>query len=224
MQNIQKQIISDELAAELKVLLANNLHIRFGSKLTRKQLTVGDVKRLNKLVGLHKKLTNNQPVQSRTLETWLTPPEFEQLKQKWQDAKGFFIDAYSNKPDELANYETLLRDALFSWNRAESLGAKGKKESALKLRRESEKKFEGALEYLVEQLAIDPSLQQHIDRDVDWSSSGTLSLDPIGMPRLRTSRSPHTQSSITKRTIQDNKLDAVESAIFELAFTAQPKR
>ena len=210
--------------AELKVLLVNNLHIRFGTKLTPNELTVGDQKRLNKLVGLHRKLTNNQPVQSRTLETWLTPAEFDQLKQKWEDAKGFFIDAYSNKPDELAHYEALLRDALFSWNRAESLSERGKKVSALKLRRESEKRFEAALEYLVEQLAINSSLQQHIDRDVDWSTGGTLSLDPIGMPRLRTSRSSHKQSSIAKRTIKDNKLDAIESAIFELAFTVQPKK
>jgi hypothetical protein len=85
--------------------------------------------------------------------------------------------------------------------------------------------YERVLEYLQEQVSIDPSLENWLDRTSDngLDAFGT-SIDFHGIPRVRTSRSKENQSvaSVTGqlRTKRDIKIEVVDRAIE--ALTAEP--
>lgn len=120
-----------------------------------------------------------------------------------------FEDAWSNvvdlrntltaKPGELADYEELLKKALMLYNRGEAASMKNRA-MARKFHAKAQAAFEKALLRLEEMMEQDPSLQMWLDRHCDFTPNGDLSLDPVGMPRAITSRSPDNLSGgVAKR-------------------------
>ena len=174
-------------------------------------------KRLAKLQILRLKLLTGETVQNRDLETWLSAEEFEAMQRSWHQVQHHH-DLQLDKPEEIHVYEEMLKRADFFSNRADGYSAKGRKDTAKKMRHEADSAYEAALEYITEQCSMDPSLNSWLDRDVDLDPESNLSLSPAGMPRVRTSRGNNNQAVVKKISIRDNKLSAVESAIFDLMY------
>ena len=60
------------------------LQERIGKANARRELTIEEAKRLNKLEAIADKLKRVENVQNRQLQTWLTEEEYEQLEYEWQ--------------------------------------------------------------------------------------------------------------------------------------------
>jgi hypothetical protein len=165
-------------------------------------------------------LKRRKSVQNRSLATWLTEAEYAEyvadLDQQRELRKEF-----EQKPDDLIQYETMLKEAIFVHNRADGYARKGKAKTAQKLRYKAEALFERALEHLEEGVNADPSLRAWLDRVPDFSPNGSLSASPVGVPRVVTSRSLDNMGGDilgTLKTIRETKIDAVECAIDALKF------
>lgn len=167
-----------------------------------------DKKRLTKLKEILATLKNGGHVQNRKLETWMGD-DFDCIANHWkyyQDRKAEFKD----KPDEIKQYEAYLKKAMFDYGKAESYRS-GK--AAKKFYDSAENKFETALEYLQEIISEDQSLREWFDRDTEWGVDNNIGPDPVGMPRVVTSRSlDNLMPSAWPKKI-DVKIDCVEKAI-----------
>lgn len=172
-----------------------------------------DETRLEKLHGLLARLRRGENVQNRQLQTWLGQPGYKVFEDAWSNVVEM-RNMLTSKPGELIEYEELLKKAIMLYNRGEAASLKGQV-SARRLHAKAQAAFEKALLRLEEMMGQDPSLQMWLDRHCDFTDQGTLSLDPIGMPRVITSRSPDNQSSVGSmlRSKRDCKIEAVEAEI-----------
>ena len=143
--------------------------------------------------------------------------EYESLWQIEVDKKDYF----KNKPSAIAEYEAMIKKANFANNRADGikLSARSKLDfngnnSKTRLRTDAEKLYEKALERLEELVNEDSSLREWFDRELDFTTSGTLSIDVQGMPRVVTSRgnklTSGAASAVSKAQI---KRDVLENAL-----------
>ena len=107
----------------------------------RRELTVEETKRINKLEGIANKLKRGENVQNRQLQTWLSEEEYEQLEYEWQEQLEL-RNELKDKPSELKRYKEKLKQATFNHNRPEGYSSKGKHSTA--------KKFYGKSESLCE--------------------------------------------------------------------------
>lgn len=183
-------------------------------------LTAKEAKRLSKLEQICDQLKRKENVQNRTLQTWLTAGEYAAIEADWNEQKEVRAEI-KDKPATLTGYEALLKKATFSHNRAEAFSNRGNSQPASKLFNIAEAQFERALEYLCEHIALDPNLKLWIDRDVDMSPDSNISLSPVGMPRVITSRSLDKEVGgleTAKMTKIEVKLSVVEKAIDRLKF------
>ncbi|QJQ32287.1 hypothetical protein GV829_07330 [Sphingomonas lacunae] len=176
-------------------------------------MTHSDEKRLEKLQGLLARLRRGENVQNRQLQTWLGEQGFKVFEDTWSNVVEL-RNTLTSKPGELIEYEMLLKKAIMLYNRGEAASLKGQA-SARRFHAKAQAAFEKALLRLEEMMGQDPSLQMWLDRHCDFTAQGTLSLDPIGMPRVITSRSPDNQSSVGSklRSKRDCKIAAVEAEI-----------
>lgn len=176
-------------------------------------MTHSDEKRLEKLQGLLARLRRGENVQNRQLQTWLGEQGFKVFEDAWSNVVDL-RNTLTSKPGELIEYEMLLKKAIMLYNRGEAASLKGQA-SARRFHAKAQAAFEKALLRLEELMGQDPSLQMWLDRHCDFTAEGTLSLDPIGMPRVITSRSPDNQSSVGSklRSKRDCKIEAVEMEI-----------
>ena len=143
--------------------------------------------------------------------------EYESLWQIEVDKKDYF----KNKPSAITEYEALIKKADFANNRADGIkiSARSKLDfngnnSKTRLRTDAEKLYEKALERLEELVNEDSSLREWFDRELDFTTSGTLSIDVQGMPRVVTSRgnklTSGAASAVSKAQI---KRDVLENAL-----------
>ena len=171
---------------------SKNAIVRYleSKKLTKLERTVSpdEKRRLARLVGILDRLKRKENVQNRALQTWLTAAEYNAIEDRWAEQRAIRADI-KDKPSVLLRYEAMLKKAIFTHNRAEGLSSKGNSTTASNLYNMAEAQFETALEYLHENVTLDASLTLWLDRDVDISPNGNLSLSPVGMPRVITSRS-----------------------------------
>ncbi len=176
-------------------------------------MTHSDEKRLEKLQGLLARLRRGENVQNRQLQTWLGEQGFKVFEDTWSNVVEI-RKMLTSKPGELIEYEMLLKKAIMLYNRGEAASLQGH-DSARRYHAKAQAAFEKALLRLEEMMGQDPSLQMWLDRHCDFTAEGTLSLDPIGMPRVITSRSPDNQSSVGSRlrSKRDCKIAAVEAEI-----------
>ena len=140
--------------------------------------------------------------------------EYESLWQIEVDKKDYF----KNKPSAITEYEALIKKADFANNRADGikLSARSKLDfngnnSKTRLRTDAEKLYEKALERLEELVNEDGSLREWFDRELDFTTSGTLGIDVQGMPRVVTSRgnklTSGAASAVSKAQIKRNVLE-----------------
>lgn len=174
-----------------------------------------DERRLEKLKAIKAKLEQGVHVQNRTLQTWLTAAEFDEIADRWANEQERRESMYGEKPDAIKEYEARLARAILSYNRADSYSNRKQYAAARKLMNMSQDQFESALEWLEESISLDPSLQQWLDRHFDRSEAG---LDPDSVPRVITSRSASKQAQVSTQTIAGIKLAVVSNAIDAMSF------
>lgn len=173
-----------------------------------------DTTRLAKLQDILARLKRGETVQNRQLRIWLGERGYEAYEDAWSNNVDLRNMANS-KPGDLVEYEDLLKKGIMLSNRADAASLQGKR-SATKLRWKADAAFERALERLQELLEQDPSLPMWLDRDCDFTAGGNLSLDPVGMPRVITSRSPDNQRPgplMQAQSKRQCKISAVEEEI-----------
>lgn len=173
-------------SSTLSALLKNNRVLR--------ELNESECKRVNKLRGLLKKAQAGEHIQNRTLQVWLTNDEYQLIDDLWEQQK-LLRDELKNKPNEIKEYEELLRQALFAYNKADDYSTKGRHKTASKLMNEADGYFERVLEKAEEINATQPHLRSWFDRDLSQLENSSLGLSPDLVPRVITSRSLIKQSS-----------------------------
>ena len=178
----------------------------------RRKLTAEEVKRLAKLETIANKLKRGENVQNRQLQTWLGEEEYEQLETEWQEQLSL-RETLKDKPSELKRYEDKLKQATFSYNRAEGFSNKGKHSTAKNFYNKSESLCEDALEILQEILHYDSSLRVWFDRDISFEVGGDLSADIVSLPRIVTSRSHEKLSDDSRLT--SKKMEAIQQQMVE---------
>jgi tetratricopeptide (TPR) repeat protein len=182
----------------------------------------GHSKRIKKLQEIREKLIAGEEVANRQLKTWLGE-YFNDVAQEWSYEQDMRLKP-EDKPDAIREYEKRLKRAHFQYAKAWKALSKGSPSKTKQFNR-TDTAYERVLEYLQEQVSIDPSLENWLDRTSDngLDAFGT-SIDFHGIPRVRTSRSKENQSvaSVTGqlRTKRDIKIEVVDRAIE--ALTAEP--
>jgi hypothetical protein len=174
-------------------------------------LSPADVKRADKLEELMRRLKSGRVVQNRDIKRWTTEAEYEALTQDWQNEKSTRISP-KDKPPVLAEYEAKLKTADFLFARAEKLSRR-LRASSKRMYEKSDAAYESALERLQEILEADRTLEMWLDRSVDFSTNGTLSLCPDGVPRAITSRSLCRHGNCKGLTKREVKASALASII-----------
>lgn len=189
---------------------------------TQTPLKASHSKRLKKLREIRARLAAGEEVANRQLKTWLGE-YFDDVARGWAEEHELRLSP-ADKPDAILEYERRLKRANFQYAKAESASSKGRK-SAQKLFNDTDTAYEHALEYIQEQVGVDPSLELWLDRTTD-NSFGTVGtgINFHSMPRVKTSRSMENQSvaSVTGyvRTKRDIKIEVVDRAIE--ALNAEP--
>ena len=200
--------------AEIRTKLkagANNIN----NSNPKRKLESYETERADKLKGLIAKLKCGEHIQNRTLQTWLWASEYAMLASDWNEQKNIRSEL-TNKPVEVKEYEERLKKALFTYNKAEGLSIRMKHTAAKKLFGKADRQFEQLLEYLQEIIEAEPSLRSWFDRDTEWTADSQISIDPIGIPRVITSRSANNQTGNkphNKLSKAQVKIQVLESAL-----------
>lgn len=137
----------------------------------------------------------------------LTADELQRYKD--QCARLEFEDV-KQVPYELKKYVEIVK-------KADQMNAAADRcktyEKAVKARNQSEHLYERALECLEETLHENDGLRVFLDRDIDFSPEGNLSIDPVGIPRLKTSKSMHNQFKPAKIDKRAELIEFVEHIV-----------
>lgn len=181
-----------------------------------------------RIVELIGRLERGDAVQARDINLVLSKEQQREMKNAWKAQKEL---RKQEKPEEVAEYEKMLQQALLAYGQFDKYSAKqqkagkldiGRKAKLDTLQNKSDSLFEAALEHLQEIIQADKSLCVWFDRELDFSTDGNISIDPIGMPRAITSRSLDNdakgafEARFGKKTIAANKLDFLRTALAEL--------
>ncbi len=143
--------------------------------------------RKSKLRAILRKLKQGEHIQNRQLKTWLTSEEYAEFEALWTEQRELRAEL-KRKPLSLVEYEALLKRGLFAEAKAEGYKRSNAKAKA-KARNDAQRHFEVAIEFLLEQLKLDASLAQWIDRNVSDAATDATALCGSAMPRCVTSRS-----------------------------------
>lgn len=177
---------------------------------------------------LIKRLERKETVQARDINLVLSKQQQREMNNAWN---GQIDLRKQEKPADVTEYEQMLQQALLAYGQFVKYSAKqpkagkiviDRKARADKLRNKSDGLFEAALEHLQEIIQADPSLCVWFDREADFTAGSDISIDPIGMPRVITSRSLDNEAKgafevrFGKMTITENKLEALRRALAEL--------
>jgi len=168
-------------------------------------------KRADKLRTLLHRLENNETVQNRQLETWLSVDgyaRYEQLRQEQRDLKEYLRDI----PPELVKYRDWLQRVKFNYSKANNWdisGAKSAKTAFENCQGDAEK----LAEYLHEILQTNPELYQWFSND-PLTDINTAS--PSSFPDLITSRTTTKSNPKIGMTSREVKILAIELELSEL--------
>jgi hypothetical protein len=196
-------------------------HIRENRTTRKRRKLDGEEKETaTRLKALVKAAKAGEFIANKTLERWLSKEQFDSIAERWENEKQQ-REQWTDKPDEIKEYEERLRVALLTYNRADAYSRQRKHKTAGKLMGEADRLFERLLERLQEITYADPSLAAWFDRDLDFGPNSTLGLSPDQVPRVRTSRSRFNQSAGftgARQTKADVKLAVLEQALDELIY------
>lgn len=189
-------------------------------------MTVDAAQRHGKLALLLQRLHVGQHVQNRDLETWLTADAWASYESELATQQELRTDL-GQKPDAVREYERLVAQANFAYNKGEGFSVRGKSVAARRHFERADVLYERALEHLQEIMATDPSLCAWFDRDTNWNADSEISLCPSGVPHVVTSRSLDNRGGGILRQLRskrDLKIAAVEQALAELTEDAKERQ
>lgn len=188
----------------------------------KRELTAEEQKRAKKLQEMILDLENDQHVQNRKLQTWLSKDEFARIDQEWQQEQAH-REIYKDKPEEVRKYEAIVAEADFYFNRSEHYSLNGNHKSAHSLSDLAESTYERALEYLEEIIGLYPELRIWFDRETMETKDNHLGLDADSVPRTVTSRSIYSKSGVNTRAIRDVKLGVLRDVLRSLQYESADK-
>ena len=128
-----------------------------------------------------------------------------------------------DKPDEIVEYEQLLKAATFAYNKSVYKSQKGHR-SAEKMFGASDTQFERLSEHLSENIMGHAELEAWFDRSLTKGNGDSFGVGPDGFPQIVTSKSLKNTGggySHYMRTIREVKMDAVNAALLELSTSEQ---
>ncbi len=174
-----------------------------------------------KLEGLLAKLRAGKHVQNRDLAIWLTAEEYAEYNED-VDAQRDSRTKLKQKPDEIKEYERLVKVATFVYNKGEGASQRGRNLAARKSYNLADTLFEDVLTHLQGIIAADPRLALWFDRDTGWSTSSQNSASPSGVPRVVTSRSLDNMGGGLREAVERRKtvkISAVKHALMKLQYS-----
>ena len=181
--------------------------------------STSDEKRLAKLKHILKRIRDKETVQNRQLRTWLSKEAYARFEDERleQQELGKML---KNKPTQIVEYEQRLKEATFSYAKADAVSrAGGRHKLAQKMSGASDTLFERLLEFLAEIMDANPSLQMWFDRNAIFDATNSPHTSAEEFPCVITSLSLRNKKGgilNSKRTIKRLKEDAVEREIEEL--------
>lgn len=116
-------------------------------------------------------------------------------KQRWAEQQEL---RKMEAPSEVKEYEQMLQEALMMYGRYEQFNVNkttktdtliNRQKTLDELSAKTDSLFEDAMERLEEIITADQNLRIWFDREIDFNFGSDLSIDPIGMPRVITSKS-----------------------------------
>lgn len=150
-------------------------------------------RREERLKVLLARMQAGEDIAARDFAGALTNDELTHWKNKWQEQLDIRAEM-KNKPAVVVEYEQRLKEAMFSYNKAEGYNGSTKKKARrdatgvathTRLYRRAETLFEKAFESLREAWERDESLALWFDRELRLDTG----LDAINAPRVVTSKS-----------------------------------
>lgn len=160
-------------------------------------------KRLEELLG---RLESDEDVAARDLRNAIGDDEFQNFEDEWKNIQELKSGKWVETSSE---YETLLHEGDFLYNKAES---KRFKKFTHEFHAQAQAKYDAALSVLQSDMESNPNLRGSYDRLPD-SMRSDVSLCPDGMPRAINSKSIHNQSALTKTTKRDLKISTVQRVL-----------
>ncbi len=174
-----------------------------------------EAKKKERIQFLIDRLNSGYDVQARDLKAVLTSEQWDAYQVEWRKQKEYRSE---EKPWDVLKYEKLLAKALLAYGRWNAYCQKSSAKAEVKRRLESKHlaDFERAAEFLQECYEGNHGLVIWFDRGLDPKS---YSIDPIGMPRVITSRSSMNRGSTPAHMIskRELKLDTLASALNDTA-------
>jgi hypothetical protein len=170
--------------------------------------------RKTKLRAILRKLKQGVHIQNRQLKTWLTGEEYAEFEALWTEQRELRAEL-KLKPPAVVKYEAMLKRGLFAEAKANKY-LRVNKRARVRTLTESQRHFEGAIEFLMEQIDADPSLSRWFDRNISDAPQDAISLCGTAMPRAVTSRSAERGTGGLQSAVQrknDVKIAVVERAI-----------
>jgi hypothetical protein len=184
-------------------------------------------RRLNRLKELLARLKRGNDITRRDLEKVLTEEQWNEYEQSNQYL-SVDLSKGTERPQELDVYLDKIRQADFFHNRSTSTPTTERsridhrnRSGRMRLYYQAEACYEDAVMYLCgvldghnQQLANE--VRMYLDRDVDTSTGNQPGADPQSVPRIKGSRSIHSESNKGANKFElkrKYKRDAIESAI-----------
>ena len=172
-------------------------------------LTADDYNKLKKINTLIARRLSGKSIAISVLRNVLSDEEYADYQNSLATHKTMAEAIYADGvPDELKRYNIMLREADFQFGKYEKMNglrdngrAKYRTESLKLTYEKSEHLYERALEYLQEQMEVSVRDKSSIDwklwldRDVDFSTDGNLSINADQVPRVKGSSSPYAQDA-----------------------------
>lgn len=164
------------------------------------------------------RLRSGKSVQNRQLLALLGEGEFARFEDEWREQKEL-RETLKSKPVEVAEYEKRLKQALFTYSKADAASRQGRRQAATEFFAIADTQFERLVEYLGEHIAGKADLEAWFDRSVHFDLGSTPSGSADDFPCVVTSRSARNARGgllRAKRTKRQVKIDALERALEEL--------
>jgi hypothetical protein len=229
LQAVEVQQQAHELLDKLEVaknsqLLLNNIDA----------VAVQKIKRLTQLLDRLRTTPQRNLVLQQQLDEKQYANYLEQLKQP-NNIRDLLLQ--DGLPDVLVHYQTLITAADKLNALAEGAATRKRRSRSGKTsythRNKAEGIYEQACVYLDEQLGVvDPMTEQQIrawlDRDFDFSTDGEITIDCIGVARIRGSRSKYSQSDSINTSVERKnathqcQITAVTVALQEQIYEPEP--
>jgi hypothetical protein len=147
-------------------------------------------------------LDAGKDVPTAKLKRLLGVEGYERFLDDWRRQQEL-REEMCNKPDEIVEYERLLRLASFTYNKADAFSGAGNHKTAEPLFNNAATQFERVLEHLSENVAGRGELVIWFDRNVSFHATNRPSLSPANFPQVITSRS--------RLNVSDRKLPGMMS-------------